>query len=60
LGKAEVPQAQFEDYDGSHLMIDTDYFGKKRNKDNPSTGPFENMQKGENRIQIWPKSVILK
>lgn len=60
LGKAEVPQAQFEDYDGSHLMIDTDYFGKKRNKANPSTGPFENMQKGENRIQIWPKSVILK
>ncbi len=57
LGKAEVPQAPFEDYNGSRLIIDTDYFGNKRNKDNPSTGPFENIQKGENRIQVWPKSV---
>ncbi len=32
LGTAEVPQAHFEDYDGSPLIIDTDYFGKKRNK----------------------------
>ncbi len=57
LGKAEVPQALFEDYDGTPLIVDTDFFEKKRNTDNPSTGPFENLQIGKNKIQVWPKSV---
>ena len=56
LGKAKVPQAPLEDYDGTPLIIDTDYFGLKRNTDNPSTGPFENLLIGKNKIQVWPKS----
>ena len=55
LGNATVPDAPFEDFDGSLLKIDTDYFGEKRNPEYPSAGPFENMLTGENKIQIWPK-----
>ena len=36
LGNAIVPGVRFENHDGSSLKIDTDYFGKSRNKGNPS------------------------
>jgi hypothetical protein len=55
LGKASVPDAPFEDFNGSALMIDTDYFSNKRNHEHPSPGPFEKVKIGENKIQIWPK-----
>lgn len=42
LGKAAIPQAGYENPDGSPLKIDTDYFGKPRNAKNPTAGPFEN------------------
>jgi alpha-N-arabinofuranosidase len=51
LGKARVPNQRFEKPDGSPLTIDVDYFGKKRSKNNPNAGPFE---QGEN-ITVWPK-----
>jgi hypothetical protein len=53
LGKAEVPNAPFEDYDGSSLKIDTDYFGKKRDRKNPSPGPFENPETGRIVLKVW-------
>ncbi len=40
-GKVTVPNPPFGDYDGSPLVIDTDYYGKKRDLKNPSSGPFE-------------------
>jgi alpha-N-arabinofuranosidase len=55
LGKATVPDAPFEDYDGTGLVIDTDYFGEKRNTGQPVPGPFENMKEGLNRMRVWPK-----
>ncbi len=51
LGKAVVPDAPFEDYDGSPLVIDTDYFGIRRDKSHPAAGPFESLS-GE-KVQIW-------
>jgi hypothetical protein len=36
------------------LKIDTDYFGKKRNKANPSAGPFENPAEGRLSLKVWP------
>jgi len=41
LGKAKVPQAAYEQPDGSPYRIDADYLGKKRNASNPFPGPVE-------------------
>jgi alpha-N-arabinofuranosidase len=53
LGVAEVPQLPFESPDGKPIKIDTDYFGKKRNLKNPSTGPFENAGIGRVSLKVW-------
>lgn len=51
LGRAKVPDAPFQDYDGSKLIIDRDYFGNKRDKKHPTAGPFE-LTNG-NKVQVW-------
>jgi alpha-N-arabinofuranosidase len=53
LGKAQVSNANYENPDGTYVILDTDYFGKKRNKDNPTPGPFENPGKGKLKLQVW-------
>jgi alpha-N-arabinofuranosidase len=53
LGKAEVTQAPFENYDGKILTIDTDYFGKKRDLKNPASGPFETPGNGRMTLKVW-------
>jgi hypothetical protein len=53
LGKAVIPNAAFENLDGSPLVIDSDFFGKKRNTKNPTAGPFEKPQKGNLSIKVW-------
>jgi hypothetical protein len=53
LGKALIPGQAYENPDGSPLKIDTDYFGKKRNKANPSAGPFENPGDGKLTLRVW-------
>ena len=53
LGKAVIPDAAFENRDGSPLKIDSDFFGKKRNPKNPTAGPFEKPQKGKLIIKVW-------
>ncbi len=53
LGKAAVPDAPFEDYDGSKLTIGTDYWGNKRDKSHPSAGAFE-LLTGE-RVLVWSR-----
>jgi len=47
LGKAKIPQLGYENADGAPLRIDTDYFGKRRNKSHPTPGPFEKLGQGE-------------
>ena len=54
LGKAVIPNLSYKNPDGSPLKIDTDYFGKKRNKKNPSAGPFENSAVGKQlTLKVW-------
>ena len=53
LGKAIIPDLPFENVDGSKIVIDTDYFGKKRNTANPSPGPFEIANDGIHKIKVW-------
>jgi alpha-N-arabinofuranosidase len=53
LGKSEVTQTPYLNYDGSPLVIDMDYFGNKRDLNNPTPGPFENLKEGENILKVW-------
>jgi hypothetical protein len=46
LGKAAINGLAYKNYDGSLLILDSDYFGKKRNIDDPAPGPFENIKEG--------------
>ncbi|MBI9060691.1 MAG: right-handed parallel beta-helix repeat-containing protein [Marinilabiliaceae bacterium] len=54
LGKAVVPDVLFYNYDGTDLIIDSDYFGKKRDS-TPTPGPFENIKSGKQKVKVWPK-----
>ncbi len=53
LGKAKMPKQYFENPDGSPLVIDTDYFGTKRDPENPSVGPFEKPDSGMLNLKVW-------
>jgi len=53
LSKAVIPDLQFENTDGSDLVIDKDYFGELRDKSNPSPGPFEIKTSGNQRFRVW-------
>jgi alpha-N-arabinofuranosidase len=53
LTKAVVPNLPFELVDGTPFIINTDYFGKKRKRSNPSPGPFEISGKGIRRMKLW-------
>ena len=54
LGKASIPDLPFENADGSPLRLDTDYFGKQRNADNPFPGPFERHRTESRRSRSGP------
>ena len=54
LGKAKVSGCAFENPDGSPLRLSTDYFGIKRNAQNPFPGPFEKVMDGQRQIKVWP------
>ncbi len=53
LGRAKMPNAAYENPDGTPLKINTDYFGKKRSEANPSAGPFENPGEGKLTLKVW-------
>ncbi len=53
LGKAAISDLPFENPDGTPLSIGTDYFGKKRNADDPFPGPFEIEHGGRLREKVW-------
>ena len=52
LGKAKVPGLAYENPDGTPVQIDTDYFGRKRNLNTPTAGPFENPGVGPLRLKV--------
>ena len=53
LGKAKIPGLFYEQPDGSPYRIDTDYFGRKRNINNPNVGPFEFTKTGKLTLKVW-------
>ncbi len=56
LGTAMIPELPFENRDGSLIKIDYDYFGEKRNVENPTAGPFEAPGAGELILQVWKEN----
>jgi alpha-N-arabinofuranosidase len=54
LGKAVIPNLPYENPDGTPVRINTDYFGDKRDKNNPFPGPFELLQSGKESFKLWP------
>jgi len=54
LGRAKTPDLRYEQPDGSPYRIDVDYFGRKRNSNNPSPGPFEPVADGKLDMKVWP------
>ena len=54
LSHALIPDLPFVNIDGSPVYIARDFFGKNRNLDNPSPGPFEIVQSGKQRLKVWP------
>jgi hypothetical protein len=53
LGKAKIPKALFDAPDGSAIEFDTDYFGKKRDRNNVSAGPFTDLTTGKIVLKVW-------
>ena len=53
LGKAKITGLPYKSYDGAPLKIDADFFGKERNSQNPSAGPFEKPAKGKLDLKVW-------
>jgi len=56
LGKARLAGAAYENPDGSPITIDSDYFGRKRNKRNPTAGPFDSLGTDLLRMIVWKKN----
>ena len=54
LGRARIPGLSYVNPDGTSLRIDTDYFGKRRDQQRPSAGPFEDTGKGALSLKVWP------
>lgn len=54
LGKPKTVALPYENPDGSPVKINTDYFGKSRDMNNPTPGPFEKPGKGELVLKVWP------
>ena len=53
LGPATISNLPYEQPDGSPIRIGTDYFGKRRNPSNPTTGPFEHLPEGALHLKVW-------
>jgi hypothetical protein len=52
LGQAKIPGLPYENPDGTPLEITTDYFGKERDPNNPTPGPFEKPGSGQLVIKL--------
>jgi alpha-N-arabinofuranosidase len=52
LGKAKISGLPYENADGTPLKIDSDYSGRRRNRVNPTPGPFEDGAAGTLILKI--------
>ena len=55
LGRAMVSDAPYVKPGGTPYRLDTDYFGNKRNTENPAPGPFRFSSEIGIRLKVWPK-----
>ena len=55
LGRATIPNASFEDRNGTPYRINTDYFGNQRDAGNPAPGPFRSEAENKIRLKVWPR-----
>jgi len=55
LGKAKVPDAAFEQPDGTPYRLDTDYFARPRDPRKLSPGPFRFPGGKALRLKVWPR-----
>jgi len=55
LGEAMVPEAVFDNPDGTPILFNTDYFSEIREENKNAPGPFAGLNPGENEIKLWPK-----
>ena len=53
LGRAKVPDAPYEHADGSPFRLDTDFFGMKRDSDNPFPGPLAHPEDRDIGRCVW-------
>ena len=53
LGKALIPDQAYVNPDTTPISIDKDFLGNSRSNRNPRVGPFENMDKGVQKIKVW-------
>ncbi len=53
LGQARIPKLNYENADGSPVVIDTDYFGDERSKSEPTAGLFEKISQKEHKFRVW-------
>jgi alpha-N-arabinofuranosidase len=56
LGKARVPDLPYVRADGTPYRLDTDYFGRKRDANSPSPGPFAAGDGKTHTRTVWPVS----
>ncbi|MEJ6951039.1 right-handed parallel beta-helix repeat-containing protein [Natronospora cellulosivora (SeqCode)] len=52
LKKVRIADADFENPDGSEIILDKDFSGENR-EEKSVVGPILNLKKGENRIKVW-------
>ena len=55
LGRAVIPNADFENPDGSSFRLNADYFGQRQGGNNSTAGPFANSSTPNLRLNVWPE-----
>lgn len=53
LGKAKVPGLPYVSPDGLPIRVNIDYFGKRRNRSNPTPGPFADPGDAAAALRVW-------
>ena len=54
LGQTKIGGLRYEQSDGSALKLGTDYFGKARDRNRSTRGPFEGLPAARTKLVVWP------
>ena len=54
LNRVRIVDAEFENPDGSKLILDRDYFHAQKTEGS-GPGPIRELKSGENMIRVWRK-----